>query len=189
MSKALPTTIFAALLFSVFAAAFDTYGQTGNTPPKTRITTRADDGDDRDPPSVDQMVAKQRISQQKKEHEELLKRGDEALKLSEELETSFSQGETLSAKDLEKLQELEKVVGKIRSELGGDDDDDEKLEDSSGPENNARQSIGGAFKFLRSSTIKLVDELKKSTRFSVSVIAVQTSNSVIRIARFLRLKK
>ena len=116
-----------------------------------------------------------------------MKRGDDALKLSEELENSFEKSDTLTTKDLEKLQELEKVVGKIRSELGGNDDDED--DDSSGPENNAKQSTAGAFKFLRDSTIKLVDELKKTTRFSISAAAIQSSNTVLRIARFLRLKK
>jgi hypothetical protein len=175
------------MFLCVFAAASGVYAQSVSpTPPKVKIT-RDDDDDDRDPTSIEQMVVKQRITQQKKEHEELLKRGDEALKLSEELETSFEKSDTLTTKDLEKLQELEKVVGKIRSELGGNDDDED--DDSSGIENNAKQSTAGAFKFLRDSTIKLVDELKKTTRFSISAAAIQSSNTVLRIARFLRLKK
>ena len=45
------------------------------------------------------------------------------------------------------------------------------------------------FKYLQSTTTKLVDELKKTTRFSISVVAIQTSNNVLKLVRFLRLKK
>lgn len=172
------------LCASVFAAVAT--AQT-NTPPKSKLTIK-DDRDDEQTPSIGEMVEKQRILRQKKEFGEMLKRGDEALKLSEELETSFNETENLSPRDLEKLAALEKVVGKIRNDLGGGDDDD-KLEDSTVPENNARRDVVSAFKFLRSSTVRLVDELKKSSRFSISVAAVESSNAVIRIVRFLRLKK
>ena len=167
---------------------------TGFAQPATQPQVRIPGEDDRRDPetrSFQEMVTKQQISRRKKEHNELLKQGEEALRLSQELESSFESKETFTGTDLQKLQELEKVVSKIREELGGDDDDDdkdaEKNADSS--ENSARSSIGAAFKFLRSSTIKLVDELKRSTRFSISVAAIQASNSVIKFARFLRLKK
>jgi hypothetical protein len=178
--------ILASTLLSAFVFTAVGIAQT-NTPPKSKLSMK-DDRDDDQPPSVGEMVEKQRILRQKKEYGEMLKRGDEALKLSEELETSFNESESLSPKDLERLAALEKVVGKIRGDLGGGDDDD-KLEDSTGPENNARRDVVSAFKFLRSSTVRLVDELKKSSRFSISVAAVESSNAVIRIARFLRLKK
>ncbi len=154
------------------------------------IGNRTDGRKDNDPEAVgfNEMIVKQQISRRKKEHEDLLKRGEEALKLSAEVEASISTNETFSPNDLEKLQELEKVVGKIREELGGKNDDHDE-ENASGPENNARQSIGSAFKFLRDSTIKLVDELKRSSRFSISAAAIEASTRIIRVAKFLRLKK
>jgi hypothetical protein len=178
--------IIVSVLFSTFVFTTVCIAQI-TTPPKSKLTIR-EDRDDEQPPSVGEMIEKQRILRQKKEYDEMLKRGDEALKLSEELETSFNKSESLSPRDLEKLAALEKVVGKIRNDLGGDNDND-KVEDSTGPENNARHDVISAFKFLRSSTVRLVDELKKSSRFSISVAAVESSNAVIRIARFLRLKK
>jgi hypothetical protein len=183
-------TILASLVFCISIFAVDTFAQQAstNTPQKSKLTVR-EDRDDETPPSVTEMVEKQRILRQKKEHGEMLKRGDEALRLSEELEASFNDGASFTPQEMQKLEALEKVVGKIRNELGGDDDDDSKLEDSTGAENNARRDVVSAFKFLRNSTIKLVDELKKSSRFSISVGAVESSNAVIRIARFLRLKK
>ena len=187
-SYAYRLTIFLSLPIVACVLAGITTAQV-NTQPKSKLTAK-EDRDEQTPPSVTEMVEKQRILRQKKEHGDMLRRGDEALKLAEQLEESFNESAGVSPQDLEKLEALEKVVGKIRNELGGDDDDDKDvLKDSTGPENNARRDVLSAFKFLRDSTVRLVDELKKSSRFSISVAAVESSNAVIRIARFLRLKK
>ena len=182
-------TIFLSALVSTFVLAAVAFPQIV-TVPKSKLTAKEER--DETPPSLAEMVEKQRILRQKKEHDEMLKRGDEALRLSQALEESFNDGSGFSQKDLQNLETLEKVVGKIRNELGGDEDEDDDKDlwkDSTGPENNARRDVVSAFKFLRDSTVKLVDELKKSSRFSISVAAVESSNAVIRIARFLRLKK
>ena len=179
--------LFCAFLFLGAIFAGPTLGQS-TEPPIVRIPS-ADDKNNPEAKSIQEMLTNQQISRRKKEHDEMLKQGEEALKISQELEDSFEAKDNLSNRDVQKLQELEKIVFKIRRELGGDDDD--KLHETSldGSENTARSSIGAAFKFLRSSTVKLVEELKKSTRFSISVAAIQASNSVIKFARFLRLKK
>jgi hypothetical protein len=150
---------------------------------------RSSDQKDPESNSIQEMAVKQQISRRKKEHEELLKQGDEALKLADELETSFDKNQSFSNGDLQKLQELEKLASKIRQELGGSDEDDNPELSADSDENQARSSFSTAFAFLRDSTVKLVDELKKSTRFSISVAAIQASNSVVKFARFLRLKK
>lgn len=137
--------------------------------------------------TIGEMVMKQQITRRRKEHEELIKRGEEALKLSEELESSISTKEALTPANVEKLESLEKLVGRIRKDLGGDDE--EAIAEPSVKEKSARQSISSALRFLKESTRTLVDELKRTSRFSISAIAIQTSNSVIRFARFLRLKK
>ncbi len=150
---------------------------------------RPGEREDPEAKSLQEMVTKQQISRRKKEHDEMLKKGEEALRISKELETSFEAKDDLSSQDIEKLQELEKLVSKIREELGGKDNDDDDEISANGEENSARKSFGAAFRFLKNSTVRLVDELKKSTRFSISVAAIQASNSVVKFARFLRLKK
>jgi hypothetical protein len=137
------------------------------------------------------MIAKQRAERDKKDHEEMLERGDEALRLTKQLEMSFEQNKGFSEADRTRLESLEKTVTKIRKELGGDDD----VDDDKGPvymkaEDEPRPStMEEAFKYLRSTTIKLVDELKKTTRFSISAAAIQSSNTVLKLVRFLRFKK
>lgn len=142
--------------------------------------------DDDRPKSIREQFSRSRIDRERKEHQELLERGEEALILSEKLEYSLDQNNGFTAKDLRDLQTLEKVVSKIRKELGGDADKDAL--DEVEKEVVGSTGIKDAFKFLRTSTVNLVSELKKSSRFTVSAAAIQSSNIIISVARFLRLK-
>lgn len=141
-----------------------------------------------EPKGVSEMLAKQRLERDKKDYEEMLKRGDEALSLSQQLENSFEQNKAISSKDRQKLDALEKAVTKIRKELGGDEDDGE-VEDPEIAKTEKPSNVEEAVSFLRSNTAKLVDALKKTTRFSISAAAIQSSNSVLKLVRFLRLRK
>ena len=141
--------------------------------------------------TVKEMLARQRAERDKKDHDEMLKRGEEALRLAKQLENSYEQNGSFSSDDKARLESLEKVVTKIRKELGGDDDDEasdrayiQPQEDEPKPSN-----LEEAFKYLQSTTVKMVEELNKTTRFSISVVAIQTSNNVLKLVRFLRLKK
>lgn len=136
------------------------------------------------PQGVKENLAKSRIAKEKKDYEELIKRGEEALKLSEDLEKSFDENKTLSSQDRKKLERLEKLVKRIRSDLGGGDDR-ESLEN----DDNTPLSIATAFKYLQENTVKLVEELKKSTRYSVSAVAIQSTNFLLRIVKFVRIGK
>lgn len=134
------------------------------------------------PKGVREMMDKLRIEKEKKDYEEMLERGENALKLSSELETSLSKNSQLTDSDRTKLASLEKLVKKIREDLGGDDDDEaEAAEKEEKP-----STIVQGFRSLKEATVRLVDELKKTTRFSISAAAIQTSNTVLRMTRFLR---
>jgi hypothetical protein len=139
------------------------------------------------PKNIQETLAKQRIAQEKKDYEELLERSREAVKLSEELEKSFTSSNQISSEDQKKLDRLEKLVKKIRNDLGGDDDGEadikEKIKDDQ------PSTVGNAFKTLQSNAAQLFTEIKKSTRYSVSVIAIQTSNALLKLVKFIRFGK
>lgn len=143
---------------------------------------------DHQPKTVKEFLAKQKAEKAKKDHEELLQRGDEVIVLTNQLESAFAKNKGLSASDRQKLASLEKLVTRIRKSLGGDDDD-EPDEEVSTPAERQPGTLREAFDSLKERTTELVDELKKTTRFTVSAIAIQTSNSVLKIVRFLRLRK
>lgn len=140
--------------------------------------------EDERPKSLKESMEKMRIEKDKKDYAQMLERGEEALKISEELENAYAANGRLSDRELAKLESVEKLVRKIRSGLGGDDDSDDKsdkaIEQPLPPEE--------AVKSFRSTMVKLFDELKKTSRFSISAAAIQTSNAVIKLARFLRIK-
>ena len=141
------------------------------------------------PFSVKEMLAKQRLERDKKDYEEMLERGDEALRLMKQLEASFEQ-KTFSQQDRARLDSFEKVVIKIRKELGGADDSSDTDSNYVSREDEPKPStVEEAFQFLQSTTIKFVDELKKTTRFSISAAAIQSSNTLLRLVKFIRLKK
>lgn len=133
---------------------------------------------------VKDMLAKQQSNREKKEYEEMLERGEKALALSEELEKAFEKSDQLAPQQEKNLVELEKIAIKIRDDLGGSDDEEtESLNDVKRP-----STLREGFDALKGSTIKLVDELKKTTRYSISVVAIESSNAVIKLVRFLRLR-
>lgn len=174
MSLNFTRTIF-ALVFLALA------GFSANAQDATTRDGRPSDNDM--PKGIQESLAKQRIEREKKDYTELLSRGEEAVKLSGELEKSFAQNNQLSADDRKKLDRLEKVVKKIRNEIGADNDDEiAEVEDKP-------LSVLNALKALQNNTLKLVDELKKSTRYSISVVAVESSNLLLKVVRFLRFGK
>ena len=140
-------------------------------------------GDD-DSKIVKEMLSKQQSAREKKEYEELIDRGEAALALSEALEQSFAKSERITPEEARKLVELEKLVEKIRDDLGGDDDSDEELP----PAEKRPKDVREGFIVLKNSTERLVNELKKTTRFSISIVAIESSNALIKVVRFLRLR-
>ncbi|NOT48014.1 MAG: hypothetical protein HOP17_09755, partial [Acidobacteria bacterium] len=126
---------------------------------------------DDQPKTVKEYLAKQRAEKAKKDHEELLKRGDEVIELTDQLEHAFEKSNGLSTADRSKLESLEKLVTKIRKGLGGGDDDESEQPDANGVIATREKEPGTleeAFTALKEKTSNLVDELKKTTRFTVS---------------------
>ncbi len=134
--------------------------------------------DDNRPKSFKDTLYKLRIDREKKDYDEMISRGEEALKISEELEKSFARNGRLTANEYTQIETVEKLVKKIRNELGGDDDKETK--------DGKRLSPSDAVKSFRETTVKLIDELKKTSRFTISASAIQASNAVLRLTRFLR---
>lgn len=170
------------LLTFVLGAAIAATGQTTANDPWPFPGERRRDDDSR---ILKGMLAKQQTAREKKEYEGLLERGKQALRLSEDLASSLEKNKLLSAAERKQLEEFEKIVSKIRDDLGGNDDGETSvaMKDSKPPKD-VRE---GVF-YLKRSTEGLLGELKRSTRFSVSIAAIESSNALIRLARFLRLK-
>lgn len=141
-----------------------------------------------EPKTVKEYLAKQRLEKAKKDHEELLKRGDELLVLTGQLEAAYERNNDLSPADRSKLESVEKLAERIRRSLGGGDDEDDAAEQLA-EDKKTPATVGEAVVDLKEVVVKLVDELKKTSRFTISAVAIQSSNSVLKLVKFLRLRK
>ncbi|MEQ1922443.1 MAG: hypothetical protein ABL952_08030 [Pyrinomonadaceae bacterium] len=144
---------------------------------------------DERPKSIKEKLVQMQIEKDKKDHEEMVARGEEAVKLSTELEKSFSERGSLLNTDIEKLEKVEKLVKKIRSGLGGNDDDDESERSENSQQTSGKGLVGGAIETLKSRSTALLAELKKTTRFTISAAAISTSNALLRITKILRFRQ
>ncbi|HEV7698765.1 MAG TPA: hypothetical protein VGO43_00905 [Pyrinomonadaceae bacterium] len=132
---------------------------------------------DEAPRGIQEALIKMRIDKEKKDFNEMLKRGDDVVKLAEKIDDSQT-ARTLTSEEKGKVSEIGKLVKKIREELGGDDDADKE---SLPPE-----STVDALKALKDSVNALSEELKKSSRFTVSAAAIDRTNEILRLVQYLR---
>lgn len=134
------------------------------------------------------MLSKQKREQDKKDYDEMVQRGTEAAAIAADLDESYKRSGNLTPSEKQKLNDLEKLVKKIRDELGGNDDGEASDSDDDTPKVKKPLSTGDAIDLLKDSTLRLVDEIKRSTRFTISAVAIQSSNSIIKVIRFLRFR-
>src|SRR5436305_8037812 len=140
------------------------------------------DPSDPEPKSLKEMMTKMQIDEAKKQYNEMLDRSQQAVKLSEQVQHDFATKSQLTRDDMDKLNDLEKLVKKIRGELGGEDGGDTP----DGENETVPTSPKDAISALGSITSRLADEVKKNTRFGISVAAIETSNAVLKLVRFLK---
>lgn len=165
--------VFAVLVF----ASVTSFAQ----PPDNTPAALAKSEEINKPKGFLETMQKMRIEQEKKEYKEMMGRSEQALRLSEQLEKSFSQNGRLTKQNYDQIASIEKLTKKIRNELGGDDDDDRSDEPTI--------SEADAVKTLRERVVNLYDALKKTSRFSISAAAIEGTNAVLKIARFFRITK
>lgn len=151
---------------------------------RNTLNSKPSEDDDR-PKSFRETLEKLRIEKEKKDYDQMLERGEEALRISENLERAYTINGRLTEREMAQLAAVEKLVKKIRSGLGGGDDED----DNDKPRVNQPMPPQEAVKSFRTTTLRLFDELKKTSRFTISTAAIQTSNAVLKLARFLRIAK
>lgn len=167
--------IFCAILYTNVSAQADASSPTGRP-----SGTREEDM----PESFREGLAKRRIKAEEKEYDELIQKGEEALKISDEISKNFETHKNLTAEDTKKIDRLEKVIKKIRQDLGAKDEGDPDDEKSDSP-----LSLKSALNGIKETTSDLLSELKKTTRHSISVVAVQSSNTLLKLVRFAKFNR
>ncbi|MEZ5307003.1 MAG: hypothetical protein R2684_07655 [Pyrinomonadaceae bacterium] len=127
-----------------------------------------------------EQIIKLCIKEIKKDHEELVENTEKLALLTAEIKEAFdNDSQTLTAENKKRIEKAQDLIKKVRSELKAEDDDEEA-------EESKPASVGEAVSSLNDTSQKLLEEVKKTTRHSISIVAIETSNAVMRIVRFLR---
>lgn len=167
------------LIFISFVALIFAGAAKAQVPDASSRDTRPSKEEDL-PKGLRETLQKHRIEEEKKDYDEMVKRGEEAAKLSEELTKSFEQNQNLSSEDQKKLSRLEKLVKKIRDDLGGEDDNESITKSL---------SLTNALKSVQENAETLLSALKKTTRLTISAVAIESSNAVLKLVKFIRFYK
>ncbi len=126
----------------------------------------------------EEMMARRAIKLAEKERQENLDRAREAAQIGAQLHDSFLKNKALGRDDFKKLDRLEKVTRKIRSEAGGSDDD-EGLKD-------APPHLEKALERIAEVSEAVHQGVEKTPRQVVSADLIERTNELLEIIRFVR---
>ena len=125
-----------------------------------------------------EMLVRQEIKTAEKEHQENIDRAREAAQLSTELRDSFLNNKALVHDDLKKLERLEKITHKIRSQAGGSEGDVTL--------DNPPNGMESALSRLADISDKLRKGVEKTPRQVVSAAVIERANEVLELIHFVR---
>lgn len=153
-----------------------------NQPPKPVVPADASDSDDKSSylfgNMEDEMKAKRRIKLEQKQYQENLERAREAGKLSVELKNTYDDKKALTREDTKKLERLEKLTKRIRSEAGGSDEDLSL--------DNPPSELQLALSRLAQVTESLRKIVEKTPRQVISATVIEQANVVLQLVRITR---
>ncbi len=122
-----------------------------------------------------------KIAKEKKEHEELIARAKDLSIRTSKLEEKYKKEKRFTPKDRTEINKLRKLVKKIRIGLRAKTP---RVVKTTYPANNAT-----LFKALSTKSKALYKEILRKSRYSLSVKAINDSNSIAQILRILSKKK
>lgn len=125
-----------------------------------------------------EMLARQELKAAEKDYKDNLERAREAAQLSTELRDAYLHSRTFSRTEEKKLERLEKLTRKIRSEAGGSDGES-TLE-------NVPSRIEPALSRLTEVMDKLRKVVEKTPRQVVSAAVIDRANELLEIIRYIR---
>lgn len=149
---------------------------------ETPLLPRGNRQQDDAPQGVRDMLIRMQIEKAKKDFEERLDRAERASKLSHQIGSSVEKTSKVSNEDRQRIDDLEKITKDLLDDLGGDADDliSEVTDQDTG------KTPAATAKELESAVAIMAAELKKTTRFTISAAAIESSGAVLRIVRVLR---
>ena len=126
----------------------------------------------------DEMMARQDIKAAEKDYQENVDRAREAAQLSTEIRDAYLHNKSFGHTEQKKLERLEKLTRKIRSEAGGSDGDVTI--------DNVPSQIEPALARLAEISDKVRKGVEKTPRQVVSASVIEDSNELLEIIRYVR---
>lgn len=136
-------------------------------------------GRERASPIELEMRARRDIKVAEKEHQANLERAAEAAKLGSELRDTYAQTKSFVRTDLKKLERLEKLTRKIRSEAGGSDDRETTLE-------KVPAQLEPAISRLAKVSEEMRKGVEKTPRQVISAAVIDRANELLDIIAYIR---
>ena len=127
---------------------------------------------------AEEILQRAQIKHEEDAHKEMVERADEMAHIGGEILNSFEHSKALSRDDLKKLDRMEKLARKIRSNAGASDDEEE-LQDS--PDH-----IEDAVKRLAEIPDTLKKDVEKTSRLVISAAVIKNSNQLIGLIRRIK---
>lgn len=181
MKKTLPNRVHACARFILFGCALllstsIAVGQTPPRPPSADPPTRGDQS----PMGgfEDEIRAKRAIKMAEKDHEENLERAKEIADLGKFLQTSLKDKTTIDRDSAKKLDRLEKLTKKIRSESGGEEEEVKIVDRPT--------DITGAVNQIAESAESLSKAVKDTPRQVISASLIGNANVLLELIKLLR---
>lgn len=139
-----------------------------------------------DPPRNDRVSAielemrvRRDLKVAEKQHRENLNRAQEAAHLGTELRDAYTHNRSLGREELKKLERLEKLTRRIRSEAGGSDDRDSSIEKTP-------TQIESAISRLAEVSEEMRKGVEKTPRQVVSAAVIERANELLDIITYIR---
>lgn len=138
--------------------------------------------DDNDPFALNspqmEMLARKEIETLEKERKENLQRTQEAVQIGGSLRDAYQANKTFLPNDLKKLERLEKIAKRVRSEAGGSEGE---------PTNESNpKDLETALDMLVESSENMRKGVEKTPRQVVSASVIEQSNKLLQIIRFVK---
>jgi hypothetical protein len=173
------------LIASVLAAACSAAAGQGTRPrvdPLSSISADKSSPDSPDSQSGNSMAEELRIKREirsaEKDHKQNLERAREVSDLGQELAASFKKNSSLDREDIKKLEKLEKLAKRIRSEAGGSEDE-VTMEKRPG-------DLVEAMNCVVKVSASLNEKVKETPRQVVSATIIDKANVLLELIRIVR---
>lgn len=174
---ALPVLVIG--LFTAFPSPLFAQRSTPAMPTASPQTDSPSNGDSQVPSSLsDELRIKREIKYAEKEHHQNLARAKEIYHLGNDLAASFDGGNSLDREAIRKIDKLEKLIKRIRSDAGGSDDEIALTKKPN--------DLAGALKCIAEASASLSDRVQGTPRRVVSAQTIEKANVLLELIRIVR---